>query len=1202
MNRRIVLVDDEVQNPLDYVSRGLGDEIFSVNNLETLEPDVLKSTLSLGPGDAAMLVGSRAFEKLKEFYHFGIRGENYWDCSQLNRLGIEGGAFVRVIHESDIPSPEVIRFFMSPGFCEKRTFPNYKYKIVKTYKDAKPLLKYFLNLPVGTDMGFDYEGSGMAFEKDFCITGASLALAYSNAQRAVFFSFQDIRKNDTPEDYELFKKDFAAILYKHQKHLWVFNLSYETQVTWREFGIECEFSDASVYNVLDGLHSKNFSLKWTAQRLLGGGDIYHLPGVYEGPGLEPWDTDFDRLEDLFTRLYYVDTYTKGKKKPTGRCIKCSEYDFQIQNEWFEICRMYPEYVDEFKSLVLENFGNPFLNMPSDILGKYCCLDSFYTVLIHLENKNRYTDLCRETFLNNQRIYSRNSRAGLYTDDEYIEEYSKYAKKMMLWGILYMASYRCYMKIQKHTPKAAKIDKYPEMAKILLEKNEFYQGNTQDIAKNILAQNVDTTDCYDTGLDEGGMVFKYGQKFTAGFIQIVKDSMTEIKFKGKIDSTIARKKKILGVVAGKLTTFLGIDKIKLNNKHVELEKLLYYQRAYKNLQNTWAQIPDMMNIPEYIVWEKKKLPIEEVTRTIMENYYRCTSPVDNEILEKELITRFKGETIFLATIMRDVNKLPAEKRYYQNLGITTPEDAYNHFYQNYNIFYNNFDQRTNVCLWPQNIQEVYPREIWYLANEHALDPMCDRMRDIWGDWKGWNVQEDYFNDKVNSERLLMGEPWNEADLGLPTFTLMRKLLINVLLYKKYNKILSTYLGGLFVNGSRYVIETPQLIPTRNAEPDEPGAVKKLFTKYDVMHKETKRSSSGYHTIPSHMDAKKSITCPVLNTPGSRTGRTATLLSYFDISSAEVRTLAASSGDKNLNHLFETGQDIYIYTAKSMLGEDKWNSFDKSEKKKWRKVFKVVYLAVAYRMSAKTLGQNLNVPEAEAQGYIDSLFGQFPDLEKFIKENSEYPMQHNGYINTELGDALRCTAYRFLYKDDPYRKGQKKIDNRIVSKLSSAGINYRIQSFSAVSLASGFEHVIQKSLEDNMLIRNVIVVHDSCENLVNINYLFGIKQYYDEHFMKYAKDQYGVLFKYDLEIGLNYGEMMGVKPIDNNTIEITGSGSVIQGLLWKLDNESDLSVITDIPREEIIPQMEPNPIIKFITEKQCCMDHDYSNYTVRLTKLG
>lgn len=131
---------------------------------------------------------------------------------------------------------------------------------------------------------------------------------------------------------------------------------------------------------------------------------------------------------------------------------------------------------------------------------------------------------------------------------------------------------------------------------------------------------------------------------------------------------------------------------------------------------------------------------------------------------------------------------------------------------------------------------------------------------------------------------------------------------------------------------------------------------------------------------------------------------------------------------------------------------------------------------------------------------------------------------------------------------------------------------------------------------------IKLTDSCENLVNINYLFGIKQYYDEHFMKYAKDQYGVLFKYDLEIGLSYGEMMGVKPIDDKTIEITGTGSVLQGLLWKIENESDLEISLDVPIESIVPDIEVNPVIKFITEKQCCMDHDYSNYTVRLTKLN
>ena len=104
------------------------------------------------------------------------------------------------------------------------------------------------------------------------------------------------------------------------------------------------------------------------------------------------------------------------------------------------------------------------------------------------------------------------------------------------------------------------------------------------------------------------------------------------------------------------------------------------------------------------------------------------------------------------------------------------------------------------------------------------------------------------------------------------------------------------------------------------------------------------------------------------------------------------------------------------------------------------------------------------------------------------------------------------------------------------------------------------------------------------------------------MQYAKDQYGVLFAYDLEIGLSYGEMMGVKPIDDKTIEVTGTGSVIQGLLWKIENESDLEVALDVPRQSIIPKFEMNPAIKFIIEKQCCMDHDYSNYTIHLTKLN
>ena len=1197
MNRRIVLVDDVAQSPLSYVGRGLGDDIYSVDSLLALEPEARKNLLTISTGDAALLVGSRAFELLKSYYHFGIRNENYFDCSLLNRLGIEGGAFVKVIHESVVPDDNTLKFFMSPEFCEKRSFPSFKYRITKTYKESEPFLEYFLGLPEGTDIGFDYEGSGMPMDKDYSITGASLALAYSNLQCAVFFSFQDIIVNSTPEEFEKFKRRFAQILWKHQRHIWVYNLTYETQATWRVFGIECEFSDASVYNVLDGLHSKNYSLKWTVQRLLGGGDVYHLPGIVEGAGIEPWDVDFDKLESALGRMYYVDQYVKGKKKPVGKLLKCSEYDYQIQTEWKEVCRLYPDYVEDFKKLIESNFGNPFLNMPSEILGKYCCLDSFYTVLIHLENKNRYSDLCRETLLNNQRIYSRNSRSGLYINDRYRLEYTNYSEKMMLWGILYCATYRCYRAIQKHSKGAASLKKYPDIAQKLMSRNEFYNGDPGLITKNLLAQNVDLSDTYETGLDEGMLVMKYGQGFAKELLKITKESMTEVKFKGKIDSTIARKKKILGVISEKLIPILGLNKIKLNKKHEELEKLLKYQDAYNNLMGVWVQIPDIDNIPEEFVWGKRKMKTQELAQFIMENYYQCTSPLVNTELEKELIEEFRPETIFLATIMRDVNKLPGEKRYYSNLGINTPEDAFSHFGSQFNIFWKSYNSNTGVYIWPQGIPEEYPGEIWYLALEHAKNPMCDRMRDLWGNWQGWNVQLDYFGDDVKNNESRLWEPWDERDTtDLPRFTFIRKILINILLFKKYNKIYTTYLNGLFSAGSKYVIETPELIPIRDADPEEPGAVKKLFTKYDVMHKVSKRSSSGFHTIPSHIDVKKAVTCPVMNTP---TGRTATLLSYFDISSAEVRTLAYRSGDPGLIHLFETGQDVYIYTAKSMLGEDKWNAFDKAEKKKWRKVFKVVYLAVAYRMSARTLGENLNVPEHEAQGYITSLFDQFPVLEKFIEENSNFPINNGGYVKTELGDTLRVPEYRFLYKDDP-RRG-RVLDGRVVAKLGSAGINYRIQSFSALSLASGFEHVIQEAMEENKLVRNIIVVHDSTENLFDINLIFEIKPFYDRSFMDYAKDKYGIWFAYDLEIGLSYGEMLGLKQISDDTIELTGSGSNIQQLLWKLDNESNLKYTMNVPRESIVPKMETNSVKRFIEEQQCCMEHDYSFYTIQLTKV-
>ena len=120
-------------------------------------------TGSVSEYDAAMLVGSKPFDYLKELYHFGIRSENYFDCSKLRRLSIEGGAFVKCVLE--LPSAEEFNDFMSEDFSKHRDFSWFKQKILHDYRSSIALLDYMESLPEDTDFGYDYEGSGMPLDR-----------------------------------------------------------------------------------------------------------------------------------------------------------------------------------------------------------------------------------------------------------------------------------------------------------------------------------------------------------------------------------------------------------------------------------------------------------------------------------------------------------------------------------------------------------------------------------------------------------------------------------------------------------------------------------------------------------------------------------------------------------------------------------------------------------------------------------------------------------------------------------------------------------------------------------------------------------------------------------------------------------------------------------------------------------------------------
>lgn len=867
MNRRIVLIDSS-ENYLRFCGKLLNCE-FVIDNYDSLSVDVCPDVLKdLGPGDGVLIVGSKPFSYLRNFYHYGIRSENFADCQLLRRLSIEGGAFVKCVSQDC--DDDVLKDFLDSSFAIPKDFSWYQHIVVHEPRQAMEMLNYFDNLPLTTAYGFDYEASGMPLDPWFEISGASIC----TTQYGAFLSFTDLRHTCTSqEQYQSILDKLREFLLRHMSNIWVYNMQYEFQVSHRMLkGVDLyNLCDASVFNVIDGYHEfKKYSLKWTSNRVLES---------------TVWDTEFDRISDLVDSMLFEET---GKlKRDKKKVLKVDQSTFKSTPEWAELCKRYPNYVDEFERLILEYWGNPFMCIPSDILGYYCNLDAFYTLMIYEARKDMYTEDCIQTALDNTRLGCRLHVSGLYINEDFRLKYKEESEKLMAWGITYCATARCYIKMNKHNSKMADIKKYPEICQKLLKENKFFGGNYEEIVKYLLSSNIDTLDTTTYGLNEGGMVMKYGASFASSFLNLLVQAMKDagmIKDKTdrktkvtttiitKIDDGVVRKKKLISLLAQSFEASLGFT-IKSQEKHIELEKYLYYERAYDELRKISSrQLVDIGNIPQRIYAFGQKFTILEYSDFISENYFKCKSPIENNEICKEFAELSRSESAFLAAIFESTQQLNNAEKFYSTLGIQTVEDAFNHFGNEYN----------QVAAGTLKIEDSsYPEKMFNLFNQYYKDIESDSVKEVWSNFNGYIAQEQFFK-YVSDQYLEYEKPFDVVDLG-NNFFFMRKMVINYLLYKKYAKVLSTYIEGMFKANNRWVIEGPDRIPLRYAEPGEPGAVEKCFVHYEVNTKSSKRWSSGFHTILSHADLKDCIAVPpAYNENGNIVyGGSENVLTYFDI---------------------------------------------------------------------------------------------------------------------------------------------------------------------------------------------------------------------------------------------------------------------------------------------------------------------------------
>ena len=815
MERRIVLVDQkETPDFTKFFGCGLGNEIYTIQSLCNASQEDRSKILKLEVSDGIMLVGSEPFKFLQEYYHLGIRSENYFDCSKLRRLSIEGGAFAKVI--LDFPEPADIKDFMSPDFAKPRDFSWFKHKIISTYSEAITFLDWLDSQPIGTNFGFDYEASGMATDKWFDWSGVSLC----TVQYGGFISFTDLKMMGMTEDeYSELKRRLGNFLKARMDYLWTYNMQYEFQVSHRMLGVDLyNLRDASVFNILDGNHLKKYSLKWTANMVLES---------------TVWDTEFDWISETIDAMLFE---TVGKlKKDKHKELRVTPDNFKDTQEWEALCNRYPDYIDEFEALIRMYWGNPYMCIPSKILGHYCNLDAFYTLMIYETRKTEYSQIAIDTFCDNIRLAARLHSCGINKWEEYRVDYAKYCREQMAWGITYCAEARCKIKMEKHAKLMANIKKYNPLCQKLLSLGKFYNGNAIEIVKNILLDNLDTLDAYDTGVNEGALVMTFGPDFASEFIEKLKETMTEIKFKdGKIDSSVGRKKKLISVMAEKLTPILGLDKLKLGNKHLELEKFIYYETAYKELMKvSQNQLNDIMNIPDKIYIFGRYYDLQEYSDMISENYFKCKSPIENDEIAMEFAELYKYQISYIAAMFESTQQLDNTDKFYSTQGIVKVEDGFNHFMTEWKDWCNKVPR-----------QFSYPDKVFNLALLHWRNISDgkfgdgDQIKEAITNFNGYSCQAQFF-PTCNNEFEEYGKVFEEKDLN-EDFFFLRKFTLNYLLYKKYSKLLSTYIEGMFLQTDKCVIENPDNhVIIREADPDEPGATIRMLPKFQCMEKSSKR---------------------------------------------------------------------------------------------------------------------------------------------------------------------------------------------------------------------------------------------------------------------------------------------------------------------------------------------------------------------------
>ena len=301
----------------------------------------------------------------------------------------------------------------------------------------------------------------------------------------------------------------------------------------------------------------------------------------------------------------------------------------------------------------------------------------------------------------------------------------------------------------------------------------------------------------------------------------------------------------------------------------------------------------------------------------------------------------------------------------------------------------------------------------------------------------------------------------------------EIIPKIMYYRQITKISSTYVEGL-----KSVI-------------DEDGRIHSNFNQTVTTTGRLSSTDPNLQNIPVRHELGREIRKVFIPLEEGDT------LVSCDYSQIELRVLAHIAGDENMIDAFKHHSDIHTKTASEVfkVPVDEVTSLMRSRAK-------AVNFGIVYGISAFSLSQDLKIPKAEAQEYMNIYFERYPKIKEYL-ENIVKDAEADGYVLTILN------RRRFIPEINASNKIVKALGERLA-------MNAPIQGSAADIIKIAMINVYNKLREKKLKSQLILQVHDELILNVKENELEEVKKIVVEEMENAVKLNVG------LDVDINTGK--------------------------------------------------------------------------------